>query len=443
MTTWTLPPASLLDNTTPVTTSNGHEAAATIAATLTALSLPVTVPRYEVGPVVTRYEVEPAPGTRVSRIRLVAPDLALALAAPSVRVALIPGRHAVGVEVPNARAAVVTLRDAPIGADSPPLMFPLGADVAGAIVEADLARMPHLLIAGATGSGKSVMVNAILASLLLHTSPDAVRLLLVDMKRVELAAYHDVPHLLGPIITEPADAKGALGWLVGEMERRYGLLAEAECRNVEAYNGDHDRLPYIVVVVDELADLVMRGKGLEAPLTRLAQKARATGIHLILATQRPSVNVVTGTIKANFPARIAFAMTSNVDSRTILDSAGAEDLVGRGDMLYQPATQPHPIRLQGVYVSDREINAVASFWRAQGGIVDAIAYRVREPAKADPVDELLASAALVAREYRVVSAGILSERLGLPYVRSALILERLRTAGTLGEAVNGVYPVVR
>ncbi len=377
MTTWTLPTLDLLDAALPASGVDGIAAASvTIADTLEALGLPVTVRRAEVGPVVTRYEIEPAPGTRVSRIRLVAPDLAVALAAPSVRVEVpIAGRHALGVEVPNARPAVVTLRQAAIGPAASTLTIPLGADVAGTIRSGDLAGMPHLLIAGATGSGKSVMVNAILSSLLLRTSPAELRLLLVDMKRVELAAYHDIPQLLGPVITEPADAKTALGWLVAEMERRYALLAGAEVRNLEAYNTGHERLPYIVVVVDELADLVMRGKGLEVPLTRLAQKARATGIHLILATQRPSVNVVTGTIKANFPARIAFAMTSNVDSRTILDSAGAEDLVGRGDMLYQPATAPHPIRLQGVYVSDREINALADHWRAQGPAPDVIPYR--------------------------------------------------------------------
>jgi S-DNA-T family DNA segregation ATPase FtsK/SpoIIIE len=379
---WTLPPAGILDSAPPATAHNGT-GAATIAATLAALGLPVSVPRCTVGPVVTRYEVEPAPGTRVSRIRLAASDLAVALAAPSVRVAPIPGRHAVGVEVPNAHPAVVTLAQALIRAGAPPLVFPIGADVAGAIRTADLAAMPHLLIAGATGSGKSVMVNAILSSLLLRTSPDAMRLLLIDMKRVELAAYHGLPHLLSPIITEPADAKRALGWLVGEMERRYGLLAEAEARNLEAYNREHDRLPYIVVVVDELADLVIRGKGIETPMMRLAQKARATGIHLILATQRPSVNVVTGTIKANFPARIAFAMTSNVDSRTILDSAGAEDLVGRGDMLYQPSTAPHPIRLQGIYVSDREINALAGHWRAQGEPSDVLTFRAETPAQVE------------------------------------------------------------
>lgn len=452
MTTWKLPPAGLLDPVPAGVSSNGHEAiAAEIAAALGDIGLPVTVPRWDTGPVVTRYEVDPDPGTRVSRIRLAAPDLAVALAAPAIRVALIPGRHAVGVEVPNAHPAIVPLRSALIAAEDPPLTVPLGADVGGAILTADLARMPHLLIAGATGSGKSVMVNALLASLLLRTDPDVLRLLLVDMKRVELAAYRDIPHLLGPLITEPAEAKAALSWLVDEMERRYGQLATVGARNVEGYNRTAaEPLPYVVVVVDELADLILRGKGIEAPLIRLAQKARATGIHLVLATQRPSVNVVNGTIKANFPARIAFAMTSNVDSRTVLDTAGAEDLVGRGDMLYQPADRPHPVRLQGVYVSDREIDALADHWRAQGPPPVTVAYPSasnragRQPAPDAPaVDDLLPAAAAVAAGYRVLSAGILERRLDIERPRAAAILEALRSAGRLGDPDAGIYPVVR
>lgn len=447
MTAWQLPSVDLLDPAPSGAAVDGQAAiAAEIAATLGDIGLPVTVPRWEAGPVVTRYEVDPDPGTRVSRIRLAAPDLAVALAAPAIRVALIPGRHAVGVEVPNATPSVVPLRSAMVPAGAPPLTVPLGVDVGGSIVTADLARMPHVLIAGATGSGKSVMVNAILSSLLLRTDPDALRLLLIDLKRVELAAYRDVPHLLGPLVTEPPEAKGALSWLVDEMERRYGQLAETGARNVEAYNrAAVDRLPYIVAVVDELADLVLRGKGIEVPLIRLAQKARATGIHLVLATQRPSVNVVNGTIKANFPARIAFAMTSNVDSRTVLDMAGAEDLVGRGDMLYQPPDKPHPLRLQGIYVSDREIDAIADHWRAQGPPPVTLTYRAianRAGTIAAP-DDLLPAAAAVAGEYRVLSAGILERRLDVPRARAAAILDALRAAGTLGEPADGVYPVTR
>ena len=234
----------------------------------------------------------------------------------------------------------------------------------------DLAKMPHLLIAGATGSGKSVMVNALITSLLCNATPDDTRMILMDLKRVELAGYNGLPHLLVPVITEPERAKAALKWAVDEMENRYRRFAGATARNIRAYNETRvdpaDRLPYIVIVIDELADLMMReGKHVEDPIVRLAQKARATGIHMVLATQRPSVNVVTGLIKANFPIRIAFAMASQIDSRTILDAPGAEDLIGRGDMLYQPSDLPRPMRLQGVFVSDAEIGRVTEHWRDQ------------------------------------------------------------------------------
>ncbi len=242
--------------------------------------------------------------------------------------------------------------------------------MAGKAQAVDLAKMPHLLIAGATGSGKSVMVNALITSLLCEATPDDVRMILMDLKRVELAAYNGLPHLLVPVITEPERAKAALKWAVNEMEARYRRLAGASARNIRGFNetrvDPEDRMPYIVIIVDELADLMMReGKNVEDPIVRLAQKARATGIHMVLATQRPSVNVVTGLIKANFPSRIAFAMASQIDSRTILDTPGAEDLIGRGDMLYQPSDLPRPMRLQGVFVSDAEIGRVVDHWKAQ------------------------------------------------------------------------------
>ena len=250
------------------------------------------------------------------------------------------------------------------------LMFALGRDVSGKGYAVDLARMPHLLIAGATGSGKSVCVNALITSVLMRASPAEVRLILIDLKRVELAAYRDLPHLETPVIVEAHDARAVLVNMVGEMERRYEQLAGAMERNIAAYNVSPRRrgapMPYMVVVIDELADLMLReGRKVEDPVVKLAQKARAVGIHLVLATQRPSVNVVTGLIKANVPSRIAFAMASNVDSRTVLDAPGAEDLIGRGDMLYQPADLPRPIRLQGVFVSDAEVHAITEFWREQ------------------------------------------------------------------------------
>ena len=327
------------------------------------------------GPVVTQYEVQPAAHIKVSRIEALSDDLSMALAARSIRIeAPIPGKSAVGIEVPNKEFNVVALRrildEVDFRGSGSTLTFALGRDVAGKAMAVDLAKMPHLLIAGATGSGKSVMVNALITSLLCNATPDDTRMILMDLKRVELAGYNGLPHLLVPVITEPERAKSALKWAVGEMENRYRRFAGATARNIKAFNESRvdpaDRLPYIVIVIDELADLMMReGKHVEDPIVRLAQKARATGIHMVLATQRPSVNVVTGLIKANFPSRIAFAMASQIDSRTILDAPGAEDLIGRGDMLYQPSDLPRPMRLQGVFVSDPEIGRVTDHWRGQ------------------------------------------------------------------------------
>jgi S-DNA-T family DNA segregation ATPase FtsK/SpoIIIE len=262
------------------------------------------------------------------------------------------------------------LEDARMSEAGSKLTFALGRDVSGKAYAVDLARMPHLLIAGATGSGKSVCVNALITSILMRANPDEVRLVLVDLKRVELAAYRDLPHLETPVIVESYDARAVLTNLVHVMEERYELLANAMERNIGAYNASPRRIgkpmPYMVVVIDELADLILReGRKVEDPIVKIAQKARAVGIHLVLATQRPSVNVVTGLIKANVPSRIAFAMASNIDSRTVLDAPGAEDLIGRGDMLYQPADLPRPVRLQGVFVSDAEVHSVTEFWRAQ------------------------------------------------------------------------------
>jgi S-DNA-T family DNA segregation ATPase FtsK/SpoIIIE len=326
------------------------------------------------------------------------------------------------------------------------LTFALGRDVAGRAQAVDLAKMPHLLIAGATGSGKSVMVNALITSLLCNATPDDVRMILVDLKRVELAAYNGLPHLLVPVITEPERAKAALKWAVNEMESRYRRFAGATARNIKAYNDSRvdlaDRMPYIVIVIDELADLMMReGKHVEEPIVRLAQKARATGIHMVLATQRPSVNVVTGLIKANFPSRIAFAMASQIDSRTILDTPGAEDLIGRGDMLYQPSDLPRPMRLQGVFVSDHEIAKVTTAWKDQ--IEDphydmAIIESDEEgTATADDLadedaDRLLPDAVDVIREYDRASASLLQRRLKVGYARAARMIDQLEARGYIG-----------
>jgi S-DNA-T family DNA segregation ATPase FtsK/SpoIIIE len=376
---WSLPAVALLD---PTTESFGAAVldharnVRIIEEKLRSFQIPATVVGTNTGPVVTQYEVKPDARVKLSRIEALADDLAMALAARSIRIeAPIPGRDVVGIEVPNHDSEVVGIRslyeDAQMADATGKLTFALGRDVSGKAYAVDLARMPHLLIAGATGSGKSVCVNALITSFLMRARPDEVKLVLVDLKRVELAQYEGLPHLITPVIVEAHDARKALGWAVREMEDRYRKLASRAERNITAYNASprvaaDERLPYIVVVIDELADLMMReGRKVEDPVVKLAQKARAVGIHLVLATQRPSVNVVTGLIKANVPSRIAFAMSSNVDSRTVLDQPGAEDLIGRGDMLYQPADLPRPVRLQGVFVSDAEVRAITDFWREQ------------------------------------------------------------------------------
>ncbi len=343
---------------------------------LSSFQIPAEVIATNTGPVVTQYEVRPDAHIKLSRIEALADDLAMALAARSIRIeAPIPGRDVVGIEIPNHSSEIVGFRrlleDSAMADAQSRLTFALGRDVSGKAYAVDLARMPHLLVAGATGSGKSVCVNALITSLLMRANPDELRLILIDLKRVELAAYKDLPQLEVPVIVEAHEARAVLTNLVHVMEERYELLAAAMERNIAAYNvsprrGEAPPMPYIVVVIDELADLMLReGRKVEDPVVKLAQKARAVGIHLVLATQRPSVNVVTGLIKANVPSRIAFAMASNVDSRTVLDANGAEDLIGRGDMLYQPADLPRPVRLQGVFVSDNEVHGVTKSWRAQ------------------------------------------------------------------------------
>jgi S-DNA-T family DNA segregation ATPase FtsK/SpoIIIE len=446
-----LPPLALLDNIAPRIGESGmdHDRnAAIIVAKLASFSIPARVANWNAGPVVTQYEIEPSPEIKVSRIEALADDLAMALAARTIRIeAPIPGRSVVGLEIPNKDFNIVALRrileEVDLRAASK-LTFALGRDVAGHARATDLAKMPHLLIAGATGSGKSVMVNALISSLLCNATPDEVRMILVDLKRVELSAYNGLPHLLVPVITEPERAKAALKWAVTEMENRYRRFAGANARNLAGFNETRadpaDRLPYVVLIIDELADLMMReGKNVEEPVVRLAQKARATGIHMVLATQRPSVNVVTGLIKANFPSRIAFAMASQIDSRTILDMPGAEDLIGRGDMLFQPADLPRPIRLQGVFVSDKEIGNICEHWRAEAqphydlGIIESD----DEPGHAEEVadedaDRLLLDAVGVIQEYDRASASLLQRRLKIGYARAARIIDQLEARGYIG-----------
>jgi S-DNA-T family DNA segregation ATPase FtsK/SpoIIIE len=442
-----------------------------------------------VGPVVTQFEVEPAPGVKVARIASLDADLALALRAPSVRiVAPIPGKGAVGVEVPNPTPEMVHFReviDAPqFRGSKAALPLALGKDIAGRPLVADLARMPHLLIAGATGSGKSVCVNTIITSLIFRHTPQSLRFLMVDPKMVELSMYNDLPHLRHPVVTDNADAAAVLKWAVIEMERRYQLLSANGVRNLLDFNtrvdsgqlmrspepdgdeGDPDRwtyrggrLPYIVVIIDELADLMMTVQGeVEKPLALLAQKARAIGIHLILATQRPSVNVITGLIKANFPSRIAFRVSSKVDSRTILDQNGADSLLGNGDMLLMPPASNDPVRVQGAYLSTEDTERLMAWYRDQRRLRDEAieaagmdastpreedileVVRAREgegdelEAGDDPSerDKLFRDAAMLCIQHQGGSTSLLQRRLRIGYGRAARIIDQLHAAGILG-----------
>ena len=400
-TPWALPSVeNILDPASPTFVRAGvdKERAQIIEQTLASFGVPAHVVEIQRGPTVTQFGVEPdfietrqgRTRVRVSQIVRLTDDLALALAAPRIRIqAPVPGHMYVGIEVPNTEISLVALREL-IESEAfkkmrSPLRFALGKDVAGRAAACDLSAMPHLMIAGTTGSGKSVCVNAILSCLLLNNTPAELRLVLVDPKRVELTAYNGIPHLLAPVITETDKVIGALQWVIREMDSRFRKFAESGVRDIKAYNAKtNPHLPYLVVVIDELADLMMlAAEETERSLTRLAQLARATGIHLIIATQRPSVDVLTGLIKANFPARIAFAVASNTDSRVILDQPGAERLLGRGDMLFQAPDSPAPVRLQGAYVSDQEINRLVDTWRLMAG---SLGGAVPETATVEPID---------------------------------------------------------
>jgi S-DNA-T family DNA segregation ATPase FtsK/SpoIIIE len=388
---------------------------------------------------------------RVERITSLANDLALALAASSIRIeAPVPGAPVVGIEVPNTVFGSVALRGAiesaafqKIKARSK-LAIALGKGAGGEAIAADLTKMPHLLIAGATGSGKTVCLNSIICCLLLHNSPDDVRFIMIDPKRVELVTFNGVPHLLAPVIVDTDKAIKALRWLSQEMDSRYRKFAQAGARNIEGYNKDRspgEGLPYLVLLIDELADLMMTASDeVEHALCRLAQLARATGIHLVVATQRPSVDVVTGLIKANFPTRISFAVTSQVDSRTILDMVGAEKLLGRGDMLYMPTEASKPKRLQGSFVSDAEIERLVYFWGNQRQIevssVDfgEVAERLSGGQITAPPDPLLEEAKRLAREYKHVSTSFLQRRLRIGYPRAARLMEALQQEGLVEAA---------
>ncbi len=456
---WELPTLAMLDDAPSSSaaqldlTAKGQR----IRETLAHFGIGVKVARIQEGPVVTQYALDVEPGIKLSRIEGLADNLALNLAARSIRIqAPIPGEPFVGIEIPNSAFDLVTLKEVLASpnfeeaAARSKLAFALGQDVAGQPFSADLSRMPHVLISGATGSGKSVCVNAIICSLLMRATPTEVKLILIDPKRVEMAQYRGIPHLLTEVIVDTDKAVNALKWTVGTMESRYHEFAQRGVRNIAGYNEalrpGEPRMPYIVVVIDELADLMMiSAYEVEATITRIAQLARATGIHLVIATQRPSVQVITGLIKANVPSRIAFAMTSGVDSRTILDTVGAEDLLGRGDMLYQPIDAPRAVRLQGVLVTDPEIDELARHWRAQGGPQ----YRpeITAPKRdrrgggrrgddggEDDGDPLLSQAIDIVRRSDKASASLLQRRLRVGYARAARILDQMEDRGIVGPA---------
>jgi S-DNA-T family DNA segregation ATPase FtsK/SpoIIIE len=476
---WQMPPIDILDK--PVEMKLDKDAidqrARLIEEALLSYGVEAKVVQVNIGPTVTQFGVEPGwdkkykevrekgkngsyetkveevsrTRVRVDRITSLANDLALALAAPSIRIeAPVPGAPVVGIEVPNSVFGSVALRGAiesaafqKIRARSK-LAIALGKGAGGEAIAADLTKMPHLLIAGATGSGKTVCLNSVVCCLLLHNSPDDVRFIMIDPKRVELVTFNGVPQLLAPVVVDTDKAIKALRWLNQEMDSRYRQFAKEGARNIEGYNKDRapgEGLPYLVLLIDELADLMMTASDeVEHTLCRLAQLSRATGIHLVVATQRPSVDVVTGLIKANFPTRISFAVTSQVDSRTILDMVGAEKLLGRGDMLYMPTEASKPKRLQGSFVSDAEIERLVYFWGNQRQIevssvnFDEVAERPLGAQIAAPPDPLLEEAKRLAQEYKHISTSFLQRRLRIGYPRAARLFEALQQAGLVEEA---------
>lgn len=402
------------------------------------------------GPTVTRYEIEPAPGVKVSRIVNLADDIALKLAASGVRIeAPIPGKAAIGIEVPNKETASVPLRDVlesePFQKASSPLTVALGKDIAGQPIIADLAKMPHVLVAGATGSGKSVCINTLITSILFKATPEQVKFILIDPKVVELSNYNGIPHLMTEVVTDPKRAASTLRWAVQEMERRYALFATASVRDIGRYNEANPELflPLVVIIIDELADLMMVSPvDVEDAICRLAQMARAAGLHLVLATQRPSVDVITGTIKANIPSRISFAVSSQVDSRTILDMAGAEKLIGKGDMLYSPQGSNKPIRVQGAFISDNEVEELMAFIRKQGEPVYNEEIPAFEPASEEQEgghefeDEMLEEAVRMVLETGQASVSMLQRKFRIGYTRAARLIDTMENMKIVGPNVG-------
>jgi len=452
------PPLSLLED--PKTTSSKiraeelKERALLLMAKLREFGIEGEVVHINPGPVITVFEFKPAPGIKLSKILSLVDDLALGLSAKSVRiVAPIPGKNVIGIEISNPQREWVYLKDIlqskSFQESASPLTIALGKDISGNPVCADLRKMPHLLIAGSTGSGKSIFLHCVILSLIYKSTPDSIRFLMIDPKRIELSVYEDIPYLIHPVVLEPKLATKALRWAVHEMERRYALFEEYSVRNLESFNEQfEEKLPYIVVIIDELADLmVVSSKEVETLLTRLAQMARAAGIHLLVATQRPSVDVITGLIKANFPARISFQVTSKVDSRTILDVQGAERLLGAGDMLFLPPGSSHLQRIHGPYVSEAEVKRVVEYLKKVEKptyLADLSLAEDEEEVEAilspgDEEDELYQEALKIAYQYGKISTSMLQRRLRIGYNRAARLVERMEKEGIIGPS-DGVRP---
>ena len=485
-----MPPLSLLDEIQPIDqnreTEDHQGMADTLLQTLDEFGVTVTMGEVHIGPVITRYDVHPAAGVRVEKITNLDKNIALNLKAKSVRIlAPVPGKGCVGIEVPNANPAPVSIREILESTNwvdgNAEIPIALGKEVSGKPLVADLTKMPHLLIAGATGSGKTVCINTVIASLVFHSSPDDLRFVMVDPKIVEMQIYNDLPHMLIPVVTDPKKVPGALKYLIAEMENRYRIFAKVGVRHITAFNAKRakeasaskeleadlspeeraaistievprdeeieipEKLPYVVCIIDELADLMMVAPAdIETCISRLAQLARATGIHLIIATQRPSVNVITGVIKANLPSRIAFKVASRVDSRTILDSMGADHLIGRGDMLYVPPGSSDLVRCQGAFVSDDEINAIVDYMKRTGPPEFDEQFKLtvelgEAPEIEEGEDELLPNAIEVLRTTKRASTSMLQRRLRIGYNRAARIMDLLEDRGIVGPE-NGVQP---
>lgn len=452
---WEYPPLSLLETTSKTKADRGdlRKNAAIIESTLESFGIAAKVVEVNLGPAVTQYALQIALGTKLTKITSLANDLALALAAPTGQIRIeapIPGRSLVGIEIPNRSLEFVTLRQMlqsdMMRNNKHKLAVALGLDVSGSPVAAVLAKMPHVLIAGTTGSGKSVLINALICSLLFRATPDEVRLILVDPKRVELVGYNGIPHLLTPVIVDSDKILSALKWAMQEMDRRYKQFSEVGVRNIDSYNemSGFQALPYIVILIDELADLMAYAPvEVEDAICRIAQMARATGIHLVIATQRPSVDVITGLIKANVPSRIAFNVSSMIDSRVIIDTPGAEKLLGRGDMLYIPPEQAKPSRIQGTFVSEAEVQKLVSYLKSKNAPVEYTEEVTNIPASSwkkgggggnDGQDDLFKEAVQIICQHDRASASLLQRRLSIGYARAARILDQLEQAGIVGPA---------